>query len=191
MPVARLRSGERFGLSRVEAGEKARRLAIRHQGIFDLPLAPFWAHTIRARNDGRSMVGKHSAETNRRKLRSKITNGTGLLPSVDHRLAWPRRFKDLVHLIASDIAGGNHSVLSQGQMQLIRRAAALTVELGRMEGRVAENGGAEPNELEAYQRASNTLRRLIAGLGISRGRIAKDVTPDLQSYLRTIGDAAE
>jgi hypothetical protein len=52
--------------------------------------------------------------------RSKLSNGK-ILPLNDGRSATARRFKDLVEDIASDLGGKAH--LSEGQRQLIRRAA--------------------------------------------------------------------
>ena len=65
--------------------------------------------------------------------KSRITNGKELLPSVDGRSIWARRFRDLISLHASDLGGTD--CLSQAELSLIRRAAALTVELEHMEER--------------------------------------------------------
>ena len=115
--------------------------------------------------------------------RSRITNGHTLLPSIDGRSLWSRRFRDLLNAFGSDL-GQEEASLSEGQRALIRRASALCVELELMEVRFARNGGAEIAELEAFQRASNSLRRLCQTLGIHRGRIARDVTPPtIEQYL--------
>jgi hypothetical protein len=117
------------------------------------------------------------------KGRARLTNSMGLLPSVDGRSEFARRFRDLNGLLVSDL-GGEQASLSEGQKQLVRRVSALAVECERLEGRFAQNGGAELNELETFQRTTNTLRRAIESLGLHRGRIARDVTPpDLQTYL--------
>jgi hypothetical protein len=49
----------------------------------------------------------------------------------------------------------------------------------------ARNGGAKLEELETFQRCTNTLKRVIAVLGIHHGRIARDVSsPSLGDILR-------
>jgi hypothetical protein len=53
--------------------------------------------------------------------RSRVGNGAKLLPLTDGRSATARRFKDLVEDIAADLGG--KALLSEGQRQLIRRAA--------------------------------------------------------------------
>jgi hypothetical protein len=116
------------------------------------------------------------------RFQSALTTGRDLLQDVDGRSAIARRYRDLNALFVSDL-GGENSALSAGQLTLIRRASCLTVELERMESEFARNGGARPRQLEAYQRATNTLRRLLESLGIHRGRIARDVTPNLEAYL--------
>src|ERR1700686_4962965 len=72
--------------------------------------------------------------------RSRVGNGKTLLPMVDGRSATARRFKDLVEDIAADLGGKDH--LSEGQRQLIRRAAMLSAESERMEA-LAARGEAE------------------------------------------------
>jgi hypothetical protein len=125
--------------------------------------------------------------------RSKISNGTRLLTDVDGRSAWARRYRDLIGAFQTDL-GGEQVVLSEGQKALTRRTSTLCIELERMEVKFAHGGGATIAELETFQRASNSLRRLLESLGIHRGRIARDITPSLSQYLRTKeidGEAAE
>jgi hypothetical protein len=107
--------------------------------------------------------------------RSKITNGKALLPTIDGRSIWARRFRDLYNAFGSDL-GQDDTSLSEGQRALIRRASALCVELEHYESKFAENGGAEVDELDTFQRATNSLRRIVETLGTHRGRIARDVT---------------
>ena len=65
--------------------------------------------------------------------------------------------------------------LSQAELSLIRRAAALTVELEHLEDRFAAAGGATADQLKTFQMVVNTLRRLHETLGLRRR--AKNVTP--------------
>src|SRR5258705_10441254 len=59
--------------------------------------------------------------------RSRITNGSSLLPSIDGRSIWARRLRDLISLHENDYGGAD--AISEAERSLIRRAAALTVEL--------------------------------------------------------------
>jgi hypothetical protein len=61
-------------------------------------------------------VGRRSAS-----LRSKLGNGSKLLPMTDGRSATARRFRDLIEDISADLGGV--AMLSEGQRQLVRRAA--------------------------------------------------------------------
>jgi hypothetical protein len=122
--------------------------------------------------------------------RSKITNGTTLLPSVDGRSLWGRRFRDLYDSLANDINA--EDALAEGQRLLVRRASALAVECERLEVRFANNRGANLDELNVFQRSVNSLRRVIESLGTHRGRIPRDVTPPtVDSYLAHTQEAAE
>jgi hypothetical protein len=51
-----------------------------------------------------------------------------------------------------------------------------------MEAKFAMKGGAKEWELLAYQRASNTLRRLLESVGLQRR--ARDITPTVDEYLQ-------
>src|SRR5215467_4363246 len=53
--------------------------------------------------------------------RSRVTNGSQLLPLTDGRSVTARRFRDLYEGICSDLGGAD--ILSEGQKQLARRAA--------------------------------------------------------------------
>lgn len=102
------------------------------------------------------------------KLRSAITNGSALLSDLDHRGAWARRLRDLIGLHLSDLGG--EDAVSESEKVLVRRAAMLTLQLELMEQRFSQNEGGEAHgqEIESYQRATNTLRRLLETLGLER-----------------------
>jgi hypothetical protein len=122
--------------------------------------------------------------------RSKVANGR-LLPLADGRSATARRFRDLYGDIANDLGGIDH--LSEGQRQLIRRAAMLSAECERMETQAARDERRPVGEiawksdaphvfdLEVYGQLCDRLGRLFGRLGLERK--SKDVTPDLRSYL--------
>ena len=114
--------------------------------------------------------------------RSRITSGRSLLPfGVDMRGVWERRWTDVNALLLNE--QGGRDVCSEAEMAIIRRSATLIVALERLETKFAEQeDGGTPNQLDQYQRLSNTLRRLLESVGLKRR--PKDVTPDLKDYLK-------
>lgn len=111
--------------------------------------------------------------------RSRVTNGSAVLPGVDGRSVWMRRLRDLIDLHVSDLGGD--AAVSAAERSIVRRAATLTVELERMEGAFALAGEAAPDALDLYQRTAGNLRRLLESVGLERR--ARDVTPSLSQYL--------
>ena len=70
-------------------------------------------------------------------VRSKLANGSKLLPLTDGRSVTARRFRDLFEDICADLGGID--ILSEGQKQLARRAAMLSAEAERLEALAARN----------------------------------------------------
>ena len=119
--------------------------------------------------------------------RSRVSNGSTILAGVDGRSVWARRFRDLIDLHVADLGGP--SVTSEAERSVIRRAAALEVELERLEARFAQSGEADPADLDLYQRTSNTMRRHLEAVGLERR--AKPVAT-LDDYLHeAYGEGAE
>lgn|SRR5262245_2758143 len=114
--------------------------------------------------------------------RSRITNGA--LIDGDGRSAWSRRMRDLINLHLSDLGGADN--VSEAEKSIVRRVATLTVELERMESVFAEAGEASPEQLDLYQRVSNSMRRMLETVGLERR--AKPVET-LQEYLRKKDEA--
>ncbi|MDX8447057.1 hypothetical protein [Mesorhizobium captivum] len=113
-------------------------------------------------------------------VRSRVTNGSGLFAEGgDERGPWSRRFRDLVVEHTSDAGGA--AVLSEAQRSIIRRASTLEVQLEQLEARFSQ-GPADPADLNTYSTLSNTLRRLLADIGLERR--ARDVTPTLDQFVR-------
>src|ERR1700736_1631311 len=111
--------------------------------------------------------------------RSRLSNGAKLLPMTDGRSATARRFKDLVEDIAADLGGKDH--LSEGQRQLIRRAAMLSAESERMEA-LAARGEAE-FDIDLYGMICDRLGRLFGRLGLERvARPVNDSSNVLSDY---------
>jgi hypothetical protein len=112
----------------------------------------------------------------RRYGRSRVSNGSALLPNVDGRNVWARRCRDLIADHLSDKPDA-----SIAERSIIRRAAVLTTELEQLEVKFALAGEAEPHQLELYQRTANSLRRLLESVGLERR--AKTIVPTLSEYL--------
>src|SRR5438270_13763209 len=88
-----------------------------------------------ARNSSADLapVGRRSS-----KQRSRMTNGTALLPDVDGRSAIARRFKDITSGILADQGGA--ALCSETRKQLIRRFAAAAVIAGQPEAALGRGG---------------------------------------------------
>jgi hypothetical protein len=115
--------------------------------------------------------------------RSRVTNGRSYLPKeVDGRSFYSRRLRDLIALHTADLGGAAN--LSAAEQAIVRRAAVIMIALEKMELQFAlvDAEGVSASDLDLYQRLSNSLRRLLREVGIKRR--ARDVTPDLQTYLR-------
>jgi hypothetical protein len=120
--------------------------------------------------------------------KSRITNGTALLPGVDGRTAWVRRCKDVIAAHLSDLGGEDNT--SAAERSIIRRASTLTVELERLEAKFALVGEACANDLDLYQRMAGNLRRLLEAVGLERR--ARDVSPpSVMDYLKHINEGAQ
>jgi hypothetical protein len=72
--------------------------------------------------------------------------------------------------------------LSEAQLQLVRSAAGLIILRERLDLRALND---ERVDVAEYCRISNSLRRVLATIGLQR--TAKDVTPTLSEYLRSRG----
>ena len=117
--------------------------------------------------------------------KSRVANGSALLPGVDGRSLWARRAKELLAAHIQDLGGPDH--VSEAERALAKRCAVLVTELERREASFARDGEVSDQALAIYQTSVNTLRRTLESLGLQRR--AKDVTPDLGTYLREKGYA--
>jgi hypothetical protein len=79
--------------------------------------------------------------------RSAVTNGTQLfvVDTIDGRSKEARRFRDVLGQIMDDLGGTDH--LSEGQKQLARRAALMSVECEKLEAKAVAG---EKIDLEAF-----------------------------------------
>jgi hypothetical protein len=115
----------------------------------------------------------------RSRQHSAVTNGKRLfVADGDGRGPWARRLRDIIALHVTDQGGPD--AISEAKCSLIRRAGALTVELERIEAKFA-TGTAGENDFGAYVTGTNSLRRVLEAIGLDR--VARNVTPDLRTYL--------
>ncbi len=111
-------------------------------------------------------------------LRSKVTNGKRVFAiGGDGRGAWTRRWKDLHEAHIADLGGP--AGLSEAQISLCRRAAALETELEQLEARMSE-GAATVEDLDLYNRLSGNLRRMLESIGLKR--VPREVKSIVQSF---------
>ena len=111
------------------------------------------------------------------KVRAALSNGSTLLlrGDVDGRLAWSRRLRDLVADHCSDLSGEDS--LSTAELVLVKRASMLTLQLEMLECKFGEQDGmATSEQLNDYQRVTNTLRRTLESLGLKRRPKVVDLT---------------
>lgn len=128
---------------------------------------------------------KPSKETRQQYARSRITNGSELLPGIDLRSTWARRMRDLIELHVSDLGGAEN--ISEAQRSLLRRISVLEVEAEYLETEFAKRS-ASGKQYDLYLRVVGVLKRLYELVGIERR--ARDVTPNLKDYLAaTTGEA--
>jgi hypothetical protein len=115
--------------------------------------------------------------------KSGLTTGKILIQGVNNTSAWARRLRDLIGLYESDLGGT--SECSEAERSIVRRAAALTVECERLETVMALSPTVDPDILDLYSRASNSMRRHLEATGIKRR--PRDVTPpSVDSYLADV-----
>jgi hypothetical protein len=133
-----------------------------------------------AENGPRSSAIRAASDARPSKARSAVTNGKRLHVVAPGDTAWARRFRDILAEIISDI-GGHDAGLSEGQRQLARRAATISIMCEKLEGEAA--AGNKVN-LEQYGTLTDRLGRCFQRLGLER--VAKNITPTLQQYLASI-----
>lgn len=125
--------------------------------------------------DGRSSSLRVPAAPKSSRQRSAVSNGTKAFIEGDERGPWTRRFKDLLALHLEDLGHPEH--LSEAQNSIARRCATLEVQLEQME---AQASLGNDFDMDLYQRASNTLGRLLDRLGIKRERREKTLAEQMR-----------
>ena len=134
--------------------------------------------TISARQQGDDRRADDARQFGRSRVTNAVARGSVLfLDHSDKRGIIPRRFKDIVGLVTSDLGGPDQ--LSEVQRQLIRRIASLSVWSESQEARMADG---EEIDIDAFQRAAGSLRRLCESIGLQRH--AREIGPSLGEVLR-------
>ena len=116
--------------------------------------------------------------------RSRVSNGSSLFlldhegKPIDGRTIIARRFRDILDSIISDLGGRDH--ISEGEYQLARRAAALSVQAEIQEAWLAGQRF-DKVDVEEFVKLCNALNRTLGSIGLRRR--ARDVTPDLKDYI--------
>ena len=116
--------------------------------------------------------------------RSKITNGRRAFVEGDGRSPWARSWSDLIYVHASDLGG--HEILSEAQISLCRRAAAMECELEAVEGRISMG---QAVDLDQYGRLAGRLCRLFELIGIRRATRPPDAFTELAKAFEGHADA--
>jgi hypothetical protein len=120
--------------------------------------------------------------------RSRVTNGTGLLPGVDGRSALARRYRDLVAAITADLGGA----ASEALLLQVRNAASLQLHA---EGLTARTVRGECIDPEAITRANGAANRALSAIRKSIGPKAKRARPagsyGVESLDRHLGRPSE
>jgi hypothetical protein len=112
--------------------------------------------------------------------RSSVSNGTRLfaVAGLDGRTQTARRFRDLIEVWTLDLGGAD--MLSEGQRQLIRRAASLSIMAEAAEADLARDMDMDVN---TYGMVCDRLRRIVESLGIERvARPINDGSQALAEY---------
>jgi hypothetical protein len=116
------------------------------------------------------------------KNRSAVSNGNRLFApeTVDGRSVAARRFHDILQQIHADLGGIDR--LSEGERQLCRRAATMSMHCELME---AEAVAGRAFDIDCFGQLTDRLGRCFQRLGLERRSL--DVTPSLGSYLQAKG----
>jgi hypothetical protein len=117
--------------------------------------------------------------------RSAVSNGSQLFigDAIDGRSKEARRFRDVLAQILDDLGGVER--LSEGQKQLARRAALMSLECEKLEAKAVAG---EEIDLEAFGKLTDRIGRAFQRLGLKRQ--PRDVTPSLAQYLASKREAS-
>lgn len=118
------------------------------------------------------------------KSKSRVSNGTELLPGVDGRTSLAKRYRDIASQIIVDQGGEDR--LAEARLQLIRRFSAAAVLAEQMEARMVLG---EQIDINLHALLTSSLVRVASKIGINRR--AKEIVPTLKHYLEVKADEDE
>jgi hypothetical protein len=147
----------------------------RAEALYGLLIQRYFS--VMTQQDSTAIASQHRPSTANRppRCRSAVTNGSRLHVVSPGDTAWSRRFADVLGQVIFDLGGVD--LLSEGQRQLARRAATLSIMCERMEGEAAAGRGID---LDTYGQLTDRLGRAFGRLGLQRR--AREVS-NLQDYL--------
>lgn len=132
----------------------------------------------------RQRAAKASAGRNPKARKSRIANGSSLLPTASGSSVWARLMRDTLANLMSHLGGAD--LASETQKLASRRVSFLEAELIYLENEIAttrqEGGEPDPNKLDLYGRLADRQRRLADPLGWQR--TARHVGPSLSEVFR-------
>jgi hypothetical protein len=124
---------------------------------------------------------RHGSAVRPPRVRSAVTNGKRLHVVAPGDGKWSRRFADILAEIIGDLGGAD--LLSEGQRQLARRCATISIACERMEGEAA---GGNPIDLDVYATLTDRLGRTFQRLGLKRQ--SREIVSDPLTYAREIAE---
>jgi hypothetical protein len=136
---------------------------------------------------------RHKGDLSLRKVQSAVTNGATLPRSVDLRLPWARRLRDLITIHENDL--GREDRITQAQYALARRLAMCQLMTEWLEALFIKRAD-DPNRdeeaklygqtrLNQYLQYANLQRKIAVDLGLIEPVTPRDVTSNEQRARNT------
>jgi hypothetical protein len=119
---------------------------------------------------------RSSFDARPKKCRSAVTNGRRLHVVSPPDGKWSRRFRDVFDQILADLG----AEVSEGQRQLVRRAATISIECEKLECIAAAGDNID---LDVYGALTDRLGRTLARLGVKRDIASYTRPPTLEDSL--------
>lgn len=111
-------------------------------------------------------------------LKSRVANGSEILPGVDGRSREARRYREIVHALLAD--AGPIEQIGAAKRELIRRFAGAALLAEQQEAKITRGEAVDASE---HATLCSLLTRLAARIGI--GQSKKSFVPSVDDYLAT------
>jgi hypothetical protein len=129
-----------------------------------------------------SVGSKRLAKSRGRHHRSRISNGSKLLPSVHPQSVWGRVYRDAVDRLVEHVGG--EGIATEPERMISKHIAVLDTEALYLADKIGtiRNAGEEPSEklIDLYSRVTSAARRMLEAIGMERRQ--RDIT-SLGQYL--------